>query len=136
MLLAQDQKIKIKSKIENTFLVERLIEDVCDQMDLSRDHFGNLMVAVSEAVINSIQHGNKNIPEKEVTLDFKANDNFLSFTIQDEGNGFDFKNLPDPTLPENLEKANGRGIFLMRNLADHIQFNETGNSVELRFNLK
>lgn len=136
MLLAQDQKIKIKSKVENTIVVEKLIEDICDQMDLSRDYFGNLMVTVSEAVINSIQHGNKNNPDKEVIIEFTANDNYLSFTIQDEGKGFDFNCLPDPTLAENIEKLNGRGIFLMRQLADHVQFNESGNSVEIRFNLK
>ena len=60
----------------------------------------------------------------------------LAFHVKDEGNGFDYDGLPDPTLPENLEKENGRGVFLMKNLADEITFSEEGKKVELIFHLK
>ena len=136
MLLAQDQKLKISSSTKNLTIVEKLIEDVCDQMEVSKDHLGNILVAVSEAVNNAIQHGNQNNPEKEVKINFNANDDFLLFSIEDEGGGFDFTNLPDPTLPENIEKPNGRGIFLMKHLADSVDFSKSGKKVELRFYLK
>lgn len=136
MLLANDQKLNISSKVENLTLVQKLIEDVCDQMDLSKDHFGNIAVAVSEAVTNAIQHGNKSDPSKSVDIHFHSEENAVSFLIRDEGNGFDYHNLPDPTLPENLEKPNGRGVFLMKNLADTVNFIDSGKCVELKFFIK
>jgi len=53
--------------------------------------------------------------------------------VQDEGNGFNFQDLPDPTDPANIEKPNGRGVFLMRNLADEVTFSSDGRRVQLRF---
>lgn len=135
MLTLQDQEIKISSSIENLTLVEKLIEDVCEQMEISQDHFGNILIAVSEAVNNSIQHGNRNDSKKLVRISVKASESFILFTVTDEGNGFDFKNLPDPTLPENIENPNGRGIFLMKHLADLVSFNKGGSEVDLKFYL-
>ena len=60
----------------------------------------------------------------------------LKIKIEDEGTGFDYKNVPDPTAPENIENVNGRGIFLMEKLSDRIEFSRNGASVELEFNLK
>ena len=62
-------------------------------------------------------------------------ENLLTFTVSDQGEGFDFSDLPDPTLPENLEKPQGRGIFLMNNLADSVVFEDPGNTVEISFKL-
>ena len=59
--------------------------------------------------------------------------NNLTFNVSDQGNGFDFSDLPDPTLPENIEKPHGRGIFLMRQLSEEVVFEEPGNKVELTF---
>jgi len=67
----------------------------------------------------------------EITKDEKK----LRIQIDDEGNGFDYKNIPDPTAPENIENVNGRGIFLMEKLSDKIEFSRNGARVELEFNL-
>ena len=64
---------------------------------------------------------------------FEVDDDQFGFIISDEGHGFDYLNLPDPTDPENIEKPSGRGVFLMKHLADQIIFSENGRVVELYF---
>jgi len=135
MVLAENQKLKMASKTENLILVEKLIEDACDVFNISEDHYGNILVAVTEAVNNAIQHGNKNNPEKEIEILFRSKSNQLCFIVKDSGDGFDFSNLPDPTDPENIEKPNGRGVFLMRKLADKVEFADNGKTVSLIFNV-
>lgn len=135
MVLAQGQKMKISSKSENMILVERMIEDVCDLFEVGEDNFGNILIAVTEAVNNAIQHGNKFNPDKNIQISFKSNKEQISFRVEDEGHGFDFTKIPDPTAPENIEKPHGRGIFLMNSLADKVEFGDDGKTVQLYFNL-
>lgn len=130
----QDSLI-IPSKAESINTVERLIDDLRTEFDIHEDVYGNMLVAVTEAVNNAIFHGNQSDPAKEVSIKYALADDKMSFTIKDEGLGFDYYNLPDPTAPENLEKPTGRGIFLMKNLADQLIFAEEGRVVELFFKL-
>src|ERR1035437_3863132 len=113
MVLAENQKIRISSKSENIILVERMIEDVCDVFNISEDYYGNILVALTEAVNNAIYHGNAANPKKNIDIFFKSFPDHVSFIVKDEGPGFNYTNLPDPTNPENIEKPNGRGVFLM-----------------------
>ena len=133
MVLAQNQKIRISSKPENIILVERMIEDVCDIFNISEDFYGNILVALTEAVTNAIYHGNQANPNKNIDISFKSTSNLVSFIVKDEGTGFDYSHIPDPTNPENIEKPNGRGVFLMRNLADNVSFEDKGSKVILDF---
>jgi serine/threonine-protein kinase RsbW len=133
MVLSENQKIRISSRAENIILVERMIEDVCDLFNISEDHYGNILIAVTEAVNNAIYHGNQANPQKNIDISFKTLPNFISFIVKDEGPGFDYSNLPDPTNPENIEKPHGRGVFLMRNLADAVSFEDAGSKVILDF---
>ncbi len=93
------------------------------------------MVAVTESVNNAIKHGNGENKEKNVWLSLSYEGKMIKFVIADEGLGFDFKNLPDPTAPENIDKPNGRGIFLMKHLSDEVNFKDEGKVVELCFYL-
>jgi len=102
--------------------------------DKLNDSYGNMIIALTEGVNNAITHGNKSDESKKVLVNYKQLKNGVSFTIQDEGEGFDYTNIPDPTAPENLEKIDGRGIFLMTQLADKIEFHENGKKIELIFN--
>ena len=129
------QKLKISSATENIFLVEKFIEEACEKFHITEEHYGNILIAITEAVNNAIQHGNKSNPNKNILITLTSEKNKISFTIEDEGNGFDFSNIPDPTNPENIEKPNGRGVFLMRNLADNVCFFDKGKKVELDFNI-
>ena len=135
MLVTENQKIRIASKSENIFLVEKMIEDVCELFNISEDYYGNILVALTEAVNNAIHHGNKTNPNKNIDISFKALPNHISFVVKDEGDGFNYNALPDPTNPENIEKPNGRGVFLMINLADKVTFEDNGSKVVLDFNI-
>ena len=91
----------------------------------------NLRVGLAEALANAILYGNARDPSKRVTVEVAIQESSITARITDEGTGFDPRAVPDPTLPENLLKANGRGIFLMRKLLDEVHFNDQGNSVTL-----
>jgi serine/threonine-protein kinase RsbW len=129
------QTLELNSKPESLIKVESLIEDMKSRYNVSEDVFGNMLVALTEAVTNAIYHGNKSDPGKKVNLEYRHSPNAITFTVADEGPGFDYYNLPDPTAPENLEKECGRGVFLMRHLTDQLIFSENGRVVELNFKL-
>jgi len=128
-------KIQIPSLVENIRVVESFIDNSKDAFHIEDDIYGNIMVAVTEAVNNAIRHGNKFDKDKNVYLALYADESQLRFEIEDEGTGFDFNNLDDPTAPENLENPGGRGIFLIRHLADEVEFSKDGRRVELTFAL-
>jgi serine/threonine-protein kinase RsbW len=129
----QSKKIQLMSKVESIQEIERLINVIFEDFDLSPDYYGNMLVALTEAVNNAIKHGNRSDASKKVTLSFSHRDNDFIFTVSDEGQGFDFNAIPDPTSPENIEKPEGRGIFLMKHLADDVSFFDMGRKVELTF---
>ena len=135
MILIENESLRISSKTENIMLVEKFIDDVCANFKVSEDSYGNILVALTEAVNNAILHGNKSDSSKNVDISIKHSPTKISFIIKDEGIGFDYANLPDPTDPVNIEKINGRGVFLMRNLADEVTFEDNGSTVVLGFNL-
>ena len=126
-------KIQIPSITENIRIIESFIDNAKERFNLDDDIYGNIMIAVTESVNNAIMHGNKNDRTKNVTLSLSLNQNIINFKIWDEGIGFDFQNLPDPTSPENLDKPSGRGIFLMKHLSDEVNFSKNGSMVELSF---
>lgn len=131
--MEQETKISFASKSENIALVEKLINQVCETHKISEDHYGNMLVALTEAVNNAILHGNKSNPGKKIDVMLTSSDKKISFTVKDQGDGFDFESLPDPTNPENIEKPHGRGVFLMRHLADTVEFEDNGSTVRLDF---
>jgi serine/threonine-protein kinase RsbW len=125
--------MQINSQPESINLIEKLIDEIKLDYNIHEECYGNMLVAVTEAVNNAIQHGNKYDPDKKVNITYEIEPDQISFLITDEGLGFDYLNLPDPTDPENLEKPTGRGVFLMKHLADQIIFSENGKIVELYF---
>ncbi len=126
-------KVHFPSLNENIRIVESFIDNAKEKFKLDDDIYGNIMVAVTESVNNAIRHGNKNDKKKNVHLSLSLNDNLIRFIIKDEGIGFDYHNLPDPTAPENIDKPSGRGIFLMKHLSDEVTFKNEGSEVELCF---
>ena len=125
--------IQVPSLIENIRMIESFIDNAKERFHLDDDIYGNIMIAVTEAVNNAIKHGNASDKSKNVFLSLTLEDSLIRFIIKDEGSGFDYHNLPDPTAPENLEKLGGRGIFLMKHLSDEVEFKENGRIVELSF---
>lgn len=129
----ESKKIRMSSRVENVSEVENLINVIFEDFDLSPDYYGNMLVALTEAVNNAIRHGNKLDENKSVELSFVHRGDEYRFTVSDEGPGFDYNHIPDPTAPENIEKPDGRGIFLMKNLANEVNFLDNGAKVELIF---
>jgi len=127
--------LNIPSEIGNLRLVEKAIDELSLELDLSDEVYGNVLVATMEATNNAIIHGNNSDPEKNVKIEIQYLEKELKVHIEDQGKGFDHMNIPDPTSPENLEKINGRGIFLMERLSDEILYLADGRIVELKFKL-
>ena len=126
-------KVHFPSLDENIRIVESFIDNAKEKFNLDDDIYGNIMVAITESVNNAIRHGNKNDKKKNVYLSLSLNEDLIRFIIKDEGSGFDYHNLPDPTSPENIDKPSGRGIFLMKHLSDEVTFKNEGSEVELCF---
>src|SRR5690606_18934754 len=104
--------------------------------NIPEELFGNVLIALTEAVNNAILHGNNCNSLKKVLISHCFVENkTLSFSISDEGDGFDPNALPDPTDPINIEKIGGRGVFLMRQLSDNLIFNDNGRNVVIEFKL-
>src|SRR5438105_1164337 len=108
----EHQKILLPSSKEGMLKLETLIDTLADNAQLSEEMRGNILVSVSEALRNAIEFGNLNDVAKLVHLNIDKKDNEWVFTVKDEGKGFDFDNIADPTAPENIHNITGRGIFL------------------------
>ena len=128
-------KISLASESKSLLVLEEWINKLCDLYQISVEQYGNVLIAITEAVNNAIIHGNKNIANKQTDIEYNIDSQTITFTVFDEGTGFDFNDLPDPTSPENLEKPQGRGIFLMNHLADEVNFIDNGNVVQLKFSI-
>jgi serine/threonine-protein kinase RsbW len=128
------KEIVISSEISNISKVELFIDQLTKELNITDPLYGYIMVSVVEAFTNAVVHGNKNDSSKKITIKADKDNSFLIFSIADEGNGFDYDNLPDPTSPENIENLTGRGVFLMRKLADKVEFFQDGRIVSLNFN--
>ena len=115
--------------------VEGLLNQLQQALGFDDDFYARLMLSVSEAATNAIVHGNKLDLSKKVMIQAKANTTILTFTITDEGNGFDPEDIANPVDEENLLNTSGRGVFLMREYTDEIEFQDDGRKLILTFNL-
>ncbi len=126
--------LQLPSRLDSLTTVENFADSLKEQYNIGDDTYANMLTCLSEATINAIVHGNKEDESKIVYINLEVQDGKrLIFTIADEGEGFDYNNLPDPTSPENLENLTGRGVFIIKHLADQFIFNLKGNEVELHF---
>lgn len=135
LMSKQHEMLTLASDPKNVARLEPFVERVFEQYKLDPEIYGNILISLTEAVTNAIIHGNENDRSKLVRVQMKKIRKKLAFLISDEGPGFDFDRLPDPTAPENLLKIGGRGVFLMRQLSDEVQFLDNGSTVQIKFNL-
>ena len=126
--------LQLPSKIDSISILENFIDGLSAEFSFSEELYASVLICLSEAVVNAIVHGNRESLVKKVyvNLEIIAEKEFI-FTVYDQGDGFNYANLLDPTAPENLEKLTGRGIFIIKKLADQCVFNSKGNEVELHF---
>jgi serine phosphatase RsbU (regulator of sigma subunit)/anti-sigma regulatory factor (Ser/Thr protein kinase) len=105
-----------------------------DSLGYPDESIRKMKIVLIELLANSIDHGNKKDHLKKVTIGHIIDDNKAVISVLDEGNGFDPKNIPDPTLPENLVKDSGRGLYIVKNYVDKLEFNTAGNRVTVTKN--
>jgi serine/threonine-protein kinase RsbW len=127
------KRIKIESSVSNLRIVENAIDEIMDEIGITKENYGKILVSTLEAVNNAILHGNNSDVVKMVDVELTYKDKNLKIKITDEGNGFIPEKVPDPTIPQNIEAVNGRGIFLMSRLADNIKYSKKGNAVTMMF---
>jgi serine/threonine-protein kinase RsbW len=128
--------LQLPSRIDSITIVENFIDELSTKYGFSDELYANVLTCLSEAVVNAIIHGNRENLDKKVYINLEVIEGKrLIFTISDEGDGFDFNNLPDPTAPENIENLTGRGVFIIKKLADQCIFNSKGNELELHFKI-
>ena len=123
----------LPSRIESTERVQQFIEDLVENHQQFSSIFANILTVVAETVSNAIEHGNRFDATKVVSISYQIDSNTLTFKIADQGKGFDYTKVPDPTLPENIEKLSGRGIYIMQHLADSIKYEDNGSTVVVTF---
>lgn len=136
MINRPPKKLVIKSDVSELRKVEEFLINIFNEYNLEYKYFNKTYLCISEAVINAIKHGNKNDLNKQVSIIAECNNEEIDIQIEDEGEGFDINNVNNPTLKENINKESGRGIFIIKNLSDKIEYNEKGNQVQLKMDCK
>jgi serine/threonine-protein kinase RsbW len=117
--------------------IEPILDRFKKTFGVPDEKFYNIMIAVSEAINNAINHGNQFDPEKNVFFELDADEDKITIKVKDEGEGFDLDNVADCTDPENLLKSSGRGVYLIRELMHDVDFDiSNGTQVEMTFFLK
>lgn len=127
--------LAIQSDKKELIKVENFLRTLFNKENLPGNSFNKVLLVVSEAVLNSIEHGNKNDSKKMVTIEASCQNNGLMIEISDEGDGFDYNRLSDPTELENIKKEAGRGIFIMRTICSKLDFHDRGKCVEIKIEL-
>ncbi len=134
MIKSPSHILVIKSNQSEIEKVESFLKEIFDQYEFAPECFNKVFLCVSEAVVNSIIHGNKKVAHKEIEVQVNCEKKCMIVTVTDEGDGFDISNLPDPTKSENILKESGRGIHIIRTLSHCLNFNEKGNSLQFQIN--
>ena len=108
------------------FLLERV-----SKLGIVTPERSNLFIALDEAFVNAVKHGNKNDPSKLLRVTAELSRREACFTVEDEGEGFNVQDIPDPCDPTNLFKTSGRGVLLIYNIMDEVEYNAQGNRVKM-----
>jgi serine/threonine-protein kinase RsbW len=122
----------LDSTLETVDSAEQTATRIAGEAGFDEDEVMRIAMAVREAAVNAVLHGNAYDPGKKVTLDFEKTGKDLVITIRDQGKGLDLKNIPDPLAPENLMKTSGRGIFLIRSFMDEVLIHPSHTGTEIK----
>lgn len=128
--------LKLRSNPNSISEVESIVEQLLDRYKIDRDLYPNILISLTEAVSNAINHGNCRDSSKYVHIESNKEGNELKLRVRDEGSGFDYSHVPDPTIPANIHRLGGRGVFLIRELCHHVKYVDEGRTVEMCFKIK
>ena len=129
-------RFQIPSSTMNLNVVEKILNDLKNTWNIQEENYFDMMVAVTEAVTNAIVHGNKSDIRKLVSINVFHDRDLCVFSTEDQGEGFDYKTVKNPTLAESLIELGGRGIFIMKKLSRYLRFTKNGSCVKMFFYLK
>ena len=121
----------LSSTMESVSEVEAAAEKLAEQAGIDEEERFRVTMAVREAAVNAVLHGNEYDPSKKITVSLENTGSALVFTIADQGRGLDPESIPDPLAPENLLRGTGRGIFLIRSFMDEVHFRQLHPGTEL-----
>ena len=127
--------LTLPSDPNNISQVEHFVSQIASRYHLDQEKHDNLLISLTEAVSNAIIHGNKQDRTKMVSIRLAQLTDRLSIRVSDQGGGFNYDNLPDPTCPERICECGGRGVFLMNQLCDKMRYINGGSTVEMQFRL-
>ncbi len=133
--MTKDETLKLPSSTNSICRLEEFIKCIADKYNIQAAKYPDILISLTEAVNNAIIHGNKEHQDKHVHIELKETSAGLSFTVHDEGSGFNPKSIPDPTCAEHVDCCGGRGVFLMRQLADEVRYLNNGSSVCMDFSI-
>ncbi|MCM1031286.1 MAG: ATP-binding protein [Oscillibacter sp.] len=133
MGLIKQLKCSLSSALSNFFKAENFIEQLVHEFQLPQYLTGRITLCVIEAVNNSVLHGNKLNPDKMVKIIAEQYTDRICIIVEDEGNGFDYTHIPNPTASENMLKVYGRGLYLISSLTNELAFQEGGRKVIMSF---
>jgi serine/threonine-protein kinase RsbW len=122
----------LDSTLETVDNAEQTASRIATEAGFDDDEIMQISMAVREAAVNAVLHGNAYDPEKKVAIEFERTGQDLIITIRDQGHGLDLAKIPDPLAPENLLKTSGRGIFLMRSFMDEVQIHPSATGTEIK----
>lgn len=127
-------RLKLKSTFEESEKVPDFVANLQSKASLTEDETSTLMLLVSEAVTNAIEHGNKLDPSKEVDVEITIADKKIETIVKDQGEGFDPSETDDPLHEDNLLNARGRGVFLLKEISDEVKYLDGGRTVKFQIN--
>jgi serine/threonine-protein kinase RsbW len=122
----------LDSTLDTVNSAEEVASQIATEAGFADEEVMKIAMAVREAAVNAVLHGNPYDPSKKVTVDFERTAGTLVITIKDQGKGLDLAKIPDPLAPENLLKTSGRGIFLIRSFMDEVEINPTTTGTEIK----
>ena len=128
------RSIKIASDVRNIHEVEYFLNSLLKDFRIERKTYCKMYLATTEGVNNAIIHGNKSDAQKQVDVRFEDQLSYFEIWISDSGKGFNIKTIQDPTHKDNIKKESGRGIFIMKQYADKVVWENNGSTVHLIFN--
>lgn len=128
------KKLVIKSDTSELNRVEVFVKELFTENNIPVKYFNKVFLCVSEAVVNSIEHGNKNDGNKEVSIFADCEAKTIAVEIKDEGDGFSLEDVADPTSSENIRKESGRGLHIIKSLSEQIEYKQ--NSIQFKIKCK
>lgn len=133
--MSDELKLKLKSTPCQVDCIETYVDSIMNKAKFNQEVYDNILISLTEAVNNAIIHGNENDESKFVRVNCVEIAKEIIIRISDEGRGFNPHDVADPTLPHNIECCGGRGVHIMKQLADKIKFLDSGRTVEMHFKI-